>query len=102
MMADSSRPPTPDLPADRQRIDKWLWFARMARTRAAAARLVTDGHVRLNGRRVEATAKQVGPGDVVTLALERQVRVLRVLSSGLRREGYPQAQTLYEDVAASD
>ncbi len=37
---------------DRQRLDKWLWFARFARTRPAAVRLVEEGHVRLDGRRI--------------------------------------------------
>ena len=61
----------------RQRLDKWLWFARVARTRSLAARLVAEGHVRLNARRIETPAKGVGPGDVLTIALERHVRVLR-------------------------
>ena len=86
---------------ERQRIDKWLWFARVVRTRSAAARLVSDGHVRLNGQRVEGPAKGVGPGDVLTIALERQVRVVRVVATGLRREGFPQARQLFEDVDAS-
>ena len=84
---------------DRQRIDKWLWFARVVRTRGAAARLVSDGHVRLNGQRVDAPAKAVGTGDVLTIALERHVRVLRVVATGVRREGFPQAQLLFEEVA---
>jgi hypothetical protein len=49
----------------RQRLDKWLWFARVARTRSLAARLVAEGHVRLNARRIETPARGVGPGDVL-------------------------------------
>ncbi|HMN71180.1 MAG TPA: RNA-binding S4 domain-containing protein [Rhodoblastus sp.] len=87
---------------DRQRIDKWLWFARMARTRTAAAQLVADGHVRLNGQRITQAAKALRPGDVLTVALQRDVRLLRVLATGARRGPYEEARLLYEDLAASD
>ena len=43
----------------RQRLDKWLWFARVAKTRSLAARLIAEGHVRLNARRIETPAKPV-------------------------------------------
>ena len=47
---------------DRQRLDKWLWFARFARTRSLAARLASDGFVRVNGSRAEHPAKAIGVG----------------------------------------
>ncbi|MFO1169162.1 MAG: RNA-binding S4 domain-containing protein [Rhodoblastus sp.] len=83
---------------DRQRLDKWLWFARMARTRTAAAQLVCDGHVRVNGQRVTQAAKAVRPGDVLTIALPRDVRLLRILAAGERRGPYEEARLLYEDM----
>ena len=63
---------------NRQRIDKWLWHARVVRTRSDAAALVEAGHVRLNGKRNTAAGQPVRIGDVVTLALDRSVRVLEV------------------------
>ena len=90
----------PGAPAgERQRLDKWLWFARMAKTRALAAKLVTAGHVRLNGVRAAGPDKPVRPGDVLTIALERQVRVLRVVAPGARRGPYEEARRLYVDLA---
>jgi ribosome-associated heat shock protein Hsp15 len=83
----------------RQRLDKWLWFARVARTRSLAARLVAGGHVRLNARRIETPAKAVAPGDVLTIALERQVRVLRVVAPGTRRGGFSEASLLFEELS---
>ena len=50
---------------DRQRLDKWLWFARFAKTRTLAAKMVTSGYVRLNGQRTDNAAKAVAVGDVV-------------------------------------
>ena len=85
---------------DQQRLDKWLWFARMARTRSAAARLVSDGHVRVNGQRVERAAKAVQPGDVLTIALPLDPRLLRIVAIGARRGPFTQARQLYEDIGA--
>ncbi len=84
---------------DRLRIDKWLWHARVMKTRSLAARLVADGHVRLNGTRTDTPAKPVKVGDVLTIALERTVRVYRVLALGERRGPASEAQTLYEDLS---
>ena len=67
---------------DRQRLDKWLWFARFARTRPAAVRLVEDGHVRIASKRVENPALGVKPGDVLTLALPHATLVVRVTAFG--------------------
>jgi ribosome-associated heat shock protein Hsp15 len=83
----------------RQRLDKWLWFARVAKTRSLAARLIAEGHVRLNARRIETPAKPVSPGDVLTIALEHRVRVLKILAAGTRREGFLQASLLFEDLS---
>lgn len=81
-----------------QRLDKWLWFARVTKTRTLAARLVKEGHVRVNARRVETPAKNIEPGDVLTIALERGVRVLRVMAPGERRKGFPEASLLFEEL----
>ncbi len=88
----------------RQRIDKWLWFARMVKTRTLAAALVSQGQVRLNKVKVAKPAQEVGPGDVITLAAHGRVRVIKVLAIGTRRGPASEAQTLYEDMAdpASD
>ena len=85
--------------SERQRLDKWLWFARMARTRSAAARLVADGHVRVNSQRIVQPAKAVKTGDVLTIALERDVRLLRIAAVGARRGPFEEARRLYEDLA---
>ncbi len=84
---------------DRQRIDKWLWHARMVRTRSDAAALATAGYVRLNGKRMIAASHPVQIGDVVTLALDRSVRVVRVEGFCERRGGAPSARALYRDLA---
>ena len=84
---------------DRQRIDKWLWHARVVRTRQAAAALAASGHVRVNAQRVDAASRPVRVGDVVTVALDRSVRVLKVLDFAERRGSSQEARALCEDLA---
>lgn len=85
------------MPEGRQRIDKWLWHARFVRTRTDAASLVEAGHVRLNGQRVTAPGHAVRLGDVVTLALDRTVRVVEVAGFCERRGGPAAAMATYRD-----
>ena len=80
-----------------QRIDKWLWHARFARTRGAAQQLARSGHVRLNRNKVRDPSRLVRPGDVLTLGLRRGVRVIRVLGIAARRESFAVAQKLYAE-----
>ncbi len=83
---------------DRQRIDKWLWHARVVRTRTSAASLVDAGHVRLNGDRVTAASRAVKAGDVITVALDRAVRVMKVTGFAERRGNADAASVLFEDL----
>ena len=82
----------------RQRIDKWLWHARVVRTRQAAAALAGAGHVRINGARIDAPGRAVRVGDVVTVALDRGVRVLRVRGFLARRGSAKSGAGLYETI----
>ena len=84
----------------RQRIDRWLWHARIVKTRTLAASLVASGHVRVNGRRAESPAHAVQKDDILTIALLSRVRVLRVADFSGRRGGAALAITLYEEIKA--
>jgi ribosome-associated heat shock protein Hsp15 len=85
-------------PVDRQRVDKWLWHARVVRTRTAAAALAAAGHVRLNGVRIDTASRAVKAGDVLTIALDRTVRVLKVSGFAERRGPADAARALYQDL----
>jgi ribosome-associated heat shock protein Hsp15 len=87
---------------DRQRLDKWLWFARFAKTRTLAAKLIASGFVRVNGQRAEGAAKAVAVGDVITVALQRTTMVVRVAELGMRRGPAPEARLLYVEVERDD
>ncbi len=83
---------------DRQRLDKWLWFARFAKTRTLAAKLVTSGFVRVNGQRTDNAAKALAIGDVITVSLPRGALVVRIEDLGERRGPATEAQGLYTDL----
>ena len=86
---------------DRQRIDKWLWHARVVRTRSQAAALAAAGYVRINGQRIDAPSRAVRAGDVVTVALDRAVRVLKVVAFAERRGSADDARALCVTVEPS-
>jgi ribosome-associated heat shock protein Hsp15 len=70
----------------------------VVRTRTAAAALVSAGHVRLNGERVSATSQPVRASDVITIALDRSVRVLKVTGFAERRGDAEAARLTAEDL----
>jgi ribosome-associated heat shock protein Hsp15 len=83
---------------ERQRIDRWLWHARLVRTRGVAAALAGGGFVRVNGTRIDAPGRMVRTGDVITVALDRGVRVVKVTGFVERRGPAITAVTLYQDL----
>ena len=83
---------------ERQRIDKWLFFARVVKSRSLAAKLVQAGRVRINREKAEQAAHPVKAGDVLTITLDRRVLVYRVAAAGTRRGPAEEARLLYEDI----
>jgi ribosome-associated heat shock protein Hsp15 len=83
---------------ERQRLDKWLWHARVVKARASAAALVEAGHVRVNGAREKSPGHGVKMGDVVTVGLDRSVRVLKVIGFSERRGDAVAARALFEEL----
>jgi ribosome-associated heat shock protein Hsp15 len=83
-----------------QRLDKWLWCARLVKTRSLAAKLIEDGKVWINGERTLKVSRHVRLGDVVTGtgAVAGRLFVVRVLGKAERRGPAPIARSLYEDL----
>ena len=86
-------------PVARQRLDRWLWFARMVKSRTLAQKLIASGAVRVDSERTTSVDHRIGPGMVLTFALNDRIRVLRVRDVGTRRGPASEAQTLYEDLS---
>ncbi len=85
--------------ADRQRIDKWLFFARVVKSRSLAAKLAAAGRVRINRDKASQASDLVKPGDVLTITLDRRILVYKVVHGGERRGPAEEARRLYEDLS---
>ena len=81
-----------------QRLDKWLWYARMVRSRSLAATLIEDGCIRVNKERALKASASVKCGDVLTANLYGRVRVIKILALGVRRGPASEAQALYVEL----
>lgn len=92
-----SRPADPPEPVDRLRLDKWLWRARLAKTRAIAAETIEKGRYRVNARRVTKPGHAIKIGDVLTFAAQGRVRVIEIRDFGARRGPPAEAAALYVD-----
>ncbi len=86
---------------DWQRLDKWLWCARFMKARSDCARLIGDGMVRINAQPTDKAHARLRVGDVLTMPLRGEVRVVRVLALAARRGPAPEACGLYEEVPAA-
>ena len=81
------------------RLDKWLWHARFFKSRTQAAAFCAEGRLRLNRRHIDRAHAPVRVGDVLTFALGKLVRVVRVRALGTRRGPPAEARALYDDLA---
>ena len=85
--------------SDEQRLDRFLWYARLAKTRSAAQAIARDGHLRIDGRPVGRAHVPIRPGQVLSFPLHGRVRVLRVLALPTRRGPTAEARALYDDLS---
>ena len=85
-----------------QRLDKWLWYARFAKTRTLASQLCKAGKVRVNKVSTSKPGAVIKSGDVLTFPQGRRIRVVRVLAPGERRGPAKEAQQLYDDMTPPD
>jgi len=86
--------------ADSLRLDKFLWFARIVKTRALAQQLAERGRIRIGGRLVDRAHAPVKVGDVLSFAQRGAVRVLKVEALPARRGPAAEARALYSEIEA--
>jgi ribosome-associated heat shock protein Hsp15 len=98
-MPDPSRKEAIGLGGEAQRLDKWLWFARVMKSRTLAAELVVQGKVRVNRVRAGKPSQIVRRGDILTIVVRGKIRVLRVVATGERRGPPSEAEQLYDAIA---
>jgi ribosome-associated heat shock protein Hsp15 len=83
-----------------RRLDQWLWFARLAKSRSRAARLCIAGAVKVNQVTLKRANQMVRIGDTIAVTQGVFCRTLRVLGLGARRGPAPEARLLYEEIGA--
>lgn len=88
--------------ASQQRIDKWLWFSRLFKTRTLAAKIVNSGKIRINHQRITKASHEVQIGDTITYVANKKVRILKIAGIGARRGPAPEAVLLYDDISPPD
>ena len=81
-----------------QRLDMWLWCARFMRQRSDCAAWAAQGSIRINRQPTDKAHAKVRIGDVLTVPVRGEVRVVRVLTLAERRGSSPEARLLYEDL----
>ena len=84
------------------RIDRFLFFVRLVKSRTLAQALIDAGHVRVDGKRVEKPSETVRIGSIIAFPLHDKVRVLKVLSLPTRRGPAPEARTCYEELGIDE
>lgn len=84
--------------AETLRLDKWLFFARVFKSRAIAADRIEAGGVRVNSQACHKPGKPVRPGDRIVVSAFGQVRALQIVALGSRRGPAAEAQALYSDL----
>ncbi len=83
------------------RLDKWLWFARLAKSRSAAQDLCESRRLRIDGRVIDRASALVRAGSVLSFPKGEEVIVVRVEGLAERRGPYEEARHLYTDLTAA-
>ena len=80
------------------RLDRYLFFIRLAKSRTLAQGLIEAGNVRVDGKRVAKPAEEIRIGSIIALPLRGRVRVLRVIALPTRRGPAAEARQAYEEI----
>jgi ribosome-associated heat shock protein Hsp15 len=84
------------------RIDRFLYFIRLVKSRTLARTVIEEGHVRIDGKRAAKPSEEVRTGSIIALPLHGRVRVLRVLAVPDRRGPAPEARLCYEELGIDE
>jgi len=84
------------------RIDRFLYFVRLVKSRTLAQAVVEQGHIRIDGKRIEKPSEEVRVDSTVALPLHGQVRVLRVLALPTRRGPAAEARACYVELGIDE
>jgi ribosome-associated heat shock protein Hsp15 len=83
----------------KERLDRFLFFSRVVKSRTLAQKVIEAGAIRVNSEKTDRTDHKVGSGDVLTMSLHGRILVWRILDPGTRRGPASEAHGLYEDIS---
>jgi ribosome-associated heat shock protein Hsp15 len=81
------------------RLDKYLWFVRLTKTRSGAQAIAEDGRVRIDGRVVDRAHARVRVGNILSFPLNDRVRIIRIEALPVRRGPAAEARACYDDLS---
>ena len=84
------------------RLDRFLFFIRLTKSRTLAQHIIEEGHVRIDGNRVQKPSEEVRPGSIVALPLHGAVRIIRVLALPTRRGPPTEARSCYAELGIDE
>ncbi len=82
-----------------QRIDKWLWHARIFKTRSIAQKQITTGKIRVDKEKISNCSRKIIASNVLTITLQRDIKIIEVIGFAKKRGPYSDAQLLYNDLS---
>ncbi len=85
-----------------RRIDQWLFYSRLIKSRSLASRMVEAGKIRINKEKINKASQAVQVGDVITAMIHQRLRVIRIEALGSRRGPAEEAQGLYTDLTPKE
>lgn len=80
------------------RIDKWLFFSRLLKSRSLAAELANSGKIRVNKQKIDKASYLVKADDILTISYNQRIKTIKIIALGERRGPAVEAQTLYQDL----
>ncbi|WP_182417810.1 RNA-binding S4 domain-containing protein [Bartonella sp. HY038] len=83
---------------DKLRIDKWLFFSRLLKSRSLAAELANSGKIRVNKQKIDKASYLVKADDVLTISYNQRIKTIKIVALGERRGPAVEAQQLYQDL----
>lgn len=81
-----------------QRIDKWLWHARLFKTRSLTQKQIATGKIRVNREKISSPSRKIVVGNVLTITREREIKIIEITGFADKRGPYSEAQLLYNDL----
>ena len=80
------------------RLDIYLYYIRIFKSRSLATKFILTNRLRISGQVTQKPHKMISVGDVLTITINDNVKILKVLDIPSRRGPYLESLNFYEDI----